>query len=129
MQTAQNSTSALPFTHLIYRKLPSGKFETVGELPKGTRKVRIDIDGRMGSAIFSGKRAVRVVSEAIATNHATADIYEIVPLIVDDPILTALRTDNLAKARESRQGCLKKKPRTVEAKKSAGKIEARRESL
>ena len=103
MQTAQNSTSALPFTHLIYRKLPSGKFESIGELPKGTRKVRINIDGHLGSAIFSGKRAVRVVSEAIATNHACADIYEIVPLIVDDPILTALRTSNLAKARDARK--------------------------
>jgi hypothetical protein len=91
------------FPHLIYRKLPSGKYESVGELPKGTRKVRIDIDGHLGSAIFSGKRAVRIVSEAIQTNHAWADIYEIVPLIVDDPILTAMRTDNLARAREARK--------------------------
>ncbi len=91
------------FSHLIYRKLPSGQYESVGKLPKGTRKVRIDIDGHLGSAIFSGKRAVRIVSEAIQTNHACADVYEIVPLIVDDPILTALRTDNLARAREAQK--------------------------
>jgi hypothetical protein len=58
---------------------------------------------RPGSAIFSGKRAVRIVAEAIATNHATADIYEIVPLIADDPILTAQRTENLSRAREARK--------------------------
>ena len=91
------------FSHLIYRKLPSGHYESIGELPKGTRKVRIDIDGHLGSAIFSGKRAVRVISEAIATNHATADVYEVVPLIVDDPILTASRIEHLAKAREARK--------------------------
>src|SRR5438094_4297270 len=91
------------FSQLMYRKLPSGHYEAVGELPKGTRKVRIDIDGHFGSAIFSGKRALRVISEAIATNHACADVYEIVPLIVDDPILTALQTSNLAKARDARK--------------------------
>jgi len=112
IQSAQQSTV---FPHLIFRKQSDGRYETVGELPKGTRKVRIDIDGRLGSAIFPGKRALRIISEAIATNHVTADTYEIVPLIVDDPILTALRTDNLAKARQSRQDHSKKKARTVEA--------------
>ncbi|SRR6266403_4818135 len=101
LQSAQQSITV--FSHLIYRKLPSGQYESIGELPKGCRKVRIDIDGRLGSAIFSGKRAVRIVAEAIQTNHACADIYEIVPLIVDDPILTAMRTDNLAKARDARK--------------------------
>ena|SRR6266853_842149 len=112
IQATQQSTV---FSHLIFRRQSDGQYETVGELPKGCRKVRIDIDGRLGSAIFSGKRAVRIVSEAIQTNHACADIYEIVPLIVDDPILTALRTGNLAKARQSRQDHSKKKARTVEA--------------
>jgi len=100
LQATQKSTV---FPHLIFRKQTDGQYKTVGELPKGTRKVRIDIDGHLGSAIFSGKRAVRVISEAIATNHACADVYEIVPLIVDDPILTASRIEHLAKARDARK--------------------------
>ncbi len=99
-QAAQQSTG---FPHLIFQRQANGQYETVGELPKGTRKVRIDIDGRLGSAIFPGKRALQIISEAIATNHVTADTYEIVPLIVDDPLLTAQRTENLNRAREARK--------------------------
>jgi hypothetical protein len=68
----QATQKSIVFSHLVFRRLPSGQYESTGELPKGTRKVRIDRDGHLGCAIFSGKRAVRIVSEAIQTNHACA---------------------------------------------------------
>lgn len=83
-----------------------GGYQQTGQLPLGCRKVRIDMvfDGtlRPGNCIKSGKAALRIVMEAIMTNHATADKYIIVPVLVDPPELTAQRTANLTKARAAR---------------------------
>lgn len=90
------------YESVIYRKV-GGVFVKAGVLPAGTRKCRIDIDGRKGAGIFSGKRAIAIVEEAIATHHTgLSEVYEIVPLMVDDAGLTASRIANLAKAREKK---------------------------
>jgi len=87
---------------LTYRKTESG-YEKFGALPLGTRSVRIHIDERVGTSLYKPKRAIQIIDDAIAGGSARASCYEVFPVVVDDPAVTAQRTANLQKARDSRK--------------------------
>src|SRR5260370_7028852 len=83
---------------LTYRKTESC-YEKFGALPLGTRSVRIHIDERVGTSLYKPKRAIQIIDDAIAGGSARASCYEVFPVVVDDPAVTAQPTANLQKTR------------------------------
>jgi len=65
---------------VCWQRQPDGQFVCDGHLPKGTRYVRISIDGRMGYAHWRIKRAFEIVQTAISKGQAKAYEYVLLPV-------------------------------------------------
>jgi hypothetical protein len=87
-----------------FTRSPLGQYRVEGELPRGTRKCRVDMivmrEGRAitheGSGTFTAKRAEQVVRNAILCGQTRAAAYTIVPLLVDsnEQLMAQTRPDN-----------------------------------
>ena len=63
-----------------WQRQADGQFVCDGHLPKGTRRVRIAIDGRIGHAHWQPKQAVKIVESAIVKGQAKASEYALLPI-------------------------------------------------
>ena len=90
-----------------FTKQPDGTFIQSGELPKGTRTVKLYMDGQpdpMG-ATNNAKDMLAILVDLTTTRPAKCpkSVYELRPVVVDSPEVIAVRTVNLAKARAARK--------------------------
>jgi hypothetical protein len=86
------------------------EFVKTGSLQRGTRSVRILIDGRESSSVFRTKKAIQICDEAIRSGHAHANRYEIIEATTDSPALVASRTAKRVKARNRESFIRKLRP-------------------
>jgi hypothetical protein len=65
---------------LIWRRTPQGSFALEGSATFRPRRVRIAINGKLGEHIYRRKEAIEVIQNAIASGHAPANEYALVPV-------------------------------------------------